>query len=111
MDKLTQAVALAERVVLLRAELSKAEGALRSLLGSNAAREAPVARRAPIAGPPVSHRVRDLLRDGKQPLSFGEIVSLVGGPGIRGAARAALKNYRARRDVRFAGGKYSWAGK
>lgn len=112
MDHLDRAVQLAERVVLLRAQLAAAEGELRGAFGQ-AARPVPAkpGQTRPAAGASIAQRVRDLLHDGRQPLTFGELVSLVGGRTSALAARAALKKLRARKQVRFAGGKYSWAAK
>lgn len=58
-------------------------------------------------GAPVSQRLRDLLKDAGKPLAWGEIVGLLG-PDTKMAARAAMKKLRARKEVAFRGGKYTW---
>jgi hypothetical protein len=102
MDKVDQAVELAERVVILRAQLREAEGKLRGLVSGHA----PVRSQAPTA--PVSQKVQTILQDGRA-REFGELVEQAGGRPHAQAVRAALKKLRAKKLVRFAGGRYSWA--
>lgn len=115
MDTLDHAVKLAERVVTLRSELAVAEEELRRMFGRpipiRGIPKPSVGTRPTLSEVPISRRVRDLLHDARTPLSFGELVDLVGGRDKAMAARAALKKLRAKKDVRFGGGRYSWAAK
>jgi hypothetical protein len=110
MDQVTRAIQVAERVVVLRAQLAEAEAELRRVVagGRPAIKKAlPAVKRAAVEAAPVSQRVREALQ--KAPLEFGELVERVGGPGMRMAARSALKKLRAKNEVAFKGGKYQWA--
>lgn len=109
MDNIDQAVALAERVVVLRAELKTAEDALRARLGGPPRTIKTVRLGSP--APTVAGRVRDALHDDKAGLTWAQLVDFVGGDSAKLAARAALKNLRKKKHVKFAGGRYTWIGK
>lgn len=105
---------LAEAVVVARQTLAAAEAAFRLAEGRPKAlngKPRPVVLAALVGALPVSQRVRDLLKDSKKPLTFGEIVQLMGGRGTEMAVRSALKKSRERGDVQFKGGLYGWKGK
>jgi hypothetical protein len=112
MSNVDRIIALASRVAALRAELALAEGELVRRLEGGRAGSGSAPAKAP--GPnqaPVSQRVRNLLHDNQAPLTFGEIVELMGGRSSSMATRSAIKKLREKKLVAFKGGKYSWVGK
>lgn len=103
---------LAEQVVIARQNLAAAEAAFRA--ATTKAPTGKVAGPSVVSGPndgaPISQRTRDLLKDARKPLAFREIINLLGGGDIEMAVRSALKQARAKNNVTFKGGLYSWKG-
>ncbi|MGH8565401.1 MAG: hypothetical protein ACREXW_15440 [Gammaproteobacteria bacterium] len=97
---------LAEDVIIARQNLAAAEAAFRAAEGKVPRATKPGPKGVPSV--PISQRVRDLLKDAKKPLTFREVVNLLGGGDIEMAVRSAIKNARAKGDVVFKGGLYSW---
>lgn len=106
-------LALAEAVVIKRQELAAAEEAFNRAAGmaTGASKPKGLGGASAPGQAPVSQRVRDVLRDGRKPLTFGELVTLMGGPATSMAVRSALKKGRERKEIAFKGGLYSWVAK
>ena len=98
-------LALAERIVNLRLELSKAESEFTELVGGLAARTRQVKFSVP--GVPVAARVRSLLKDKGTPLTFGEIKTALGDAKTE-AIKSSLKKARDGGTIGFRGFKYYW---
>ena len=101
-------LALAERIVTLRAELARAEGEFRELVGGAKPRASAAPKLATTGSPaPTALRVRNLLKDNGKPLSFGEIRDVLGNVKPE-AIKSALKKARDAGTVGFRGFKYYW---
>lgn len=101
-----QALALAERIVRLRADLAAAEGEFQKLVGVTKPRRPTTVKPAVPTLGLVAPRVRALLQDG-QPRSFGDIREAMGDVKPE-AIKSALKKSRDSGQVGFRSFKYFW---
>ena len=98
---------LATRIVTLRQQLATAEAQWEAATGKPRRGRRPKLAQPGVTKVPTAERVRNFLKDAREPVTFSQITSAIGDV-PREAIKSALKKAREHGLVGFKGLKYFW---